>query len=146
MGHFITYFSAIFFVAYMTIAFVYPSVRTYRETGVNPITFGKEDNAHDFIGKWFKIILGLIPVVIVCNSVGEGAYQWLLPARYLEIPEMQFTGVVLCILSLIWTAIAQYHMGTAWRIGIDNKHKTGLVTFGLFKLSRNPIFLGMLFT
>ena len=36
-------------------------------------------------------------------------------------------------------------MGTAWRIGIDER-PTELVANGLFALSRNPIFSGMIFT
>jgi protein-S-isoprenylcysteine O-methyltransferase Ste14 len=34
-------------------------------------------------------------------------------------------------------------MGKAWRIGIDRKNITELVTDGIFRRSRNPIFLGM---
>ena len=34
-------------------------------------------------------------------------------------------------------------MQKSWRIGIDEDVKTELVQTGLFKLSRNPIFLGM---
>jgi protein-S-isoprenylcysteine O-methyltransferase Ste14 len=34
-------------------------------------------------------------------------------------------------------------MGNAWRIGIDEKNETELVSNGLFLLSRNPIFLSM---
>ena len=49
-----------------------------------------------------------------------------------------------CSLALIWTAVAQWLMGTSWRIGIDEVHKTELRTSGLFSLSRNPVFLGML--
>jgi protein-S-isoprenylcysteine O-methyltransferase Ste14 len=33
-------------------------------------------------------------------------------------------------------------MGDSWRIGIDQEQKTSLVRHGVFKLSRNPIFLG----
>ena len=34
----------------MLVAFVIPTYRTYKQTGINPITFGKNDNAHDYIG------------------------------------------------------------------------------------------------
>lgn len=34
-------------------------------------------------------------------------------------------------------------MKNSWRIGIDNTMKTDLITHGLFRFSRNPIFLGM---
>ena len=37
-------------------------------------------------------------------------------------------------------------MGSSWRIGIDEKNKTRLVVGGVFKLSRNPIYLGVIIT
>ena len=35
-------------------------------------------------------------------------------------------------------------MADAWRIGIDTKNDTELVATGLFSMSRNPIFLGII--
>jgi protein-S-isoprenylcysteine O-methyltransferase Ste14 len=43
------------------------------------------------------------------------------------------------------TVIAQFQMGAAWRIGIDNR-PNDLVTAGLFGVCRNPIFSGMILT
>jgi protein-S-isoprenylcysteine O-methyltransferase Ste14 len=59
---------------------------------------------------------------------------------------MQWAGVGLLGLSLIWTVIAQYQMGESWRIGIDQDHTTALIHRGLFRISRNPIFVGMITT
>ena len=55
-------------------------------------------------------------------------------------------GIAILFLALVWIAVAQYQMSNSWRIGIDEKHKTDLVTGGIFSISRNPIFLGMLTT
>jgi len=41
------------------------------------------------------------------------------------------------------TLVAQRHMGASWRVGIDDR-PTDLVTTGLFRHVRNPIFAGML--
>ena len=35
-------------------------------------------------------------------------------------------------------------MANEWRIGIDNENKVNLITKGLFGISRNPIFLGVI--
>jgi protein-S-isoprenylcysteine O-methyltransferase Ste14 len=35
-------------------------------------------------------------------------------------------------------------MAKSWRIGINYEEKTELVTNGVFKFSRNPVFLGIL--
>ena len=54
------------------------------------------------------------------------------------------TGVAVCALAVTITMLSQYQMGDAWRIGVDASEKNPLVTEGMFKLSRNPIYSGML--
>lgn len=49
-----------------------------------------------------------------------------------------FTGSVLLI------AIAQIQMGGSWRIGVPSDGPGPLVAHGLFRWSRNPIFVGMI--
>ena len=53
-------------------------------------------------------------------------------------------GVAVCALAVAITMPSQYQMGDAWRIGVDASEKNPLVTEGMFKLSRNPIYSGML--
>ncbi len=130
----------------MLTAFVWPTYRTFKRTGINPLTFGNSDNAHDFVGKWFKIIIMFIPVNIILFWLGKDWYSFTLPAWFLDYQWSRMIGVTLCIISLTWTSIAQYQMGVSWRIGIDEKNKAPLVKIGLFSVSRNPIFLGMVFT
>jgi len=144
MGLLVKYFTAIFFVGYYLIVFVWPTIRTYWQTGINPVTFGTSDTAHDFIGRWFKVLLAFIPFTIGALWINGRLYQYFLPAHFLQDPVLQWCGMALCALSLVWTAIAQWHMGRSWRIGIDEQHRTELRTAGLFALSRNPIFLGLI--
>jgi protein-S-isoprenylcysteine O-methyltransferase Ste14 len=69
---------------------------------------------------------------------------YLVPILYLETQVIKIIGLILLHLSLFWTIAAQFQMQKSWRIGIDEVHKTDLVQEGIFQLSRNPIFLGML--
>ena len=71
-------------------------------------------------------------------------YDYFLPIKPLEISSIKIAGIVLLVISLAWTIIAQYHMRNSWRIGIDTETKTDLITNGLFSISRNPIFFGMI--
>lgn len=142
----IKWFLPVYFVIYLLVAFVLPSWRVYKQTGIKPVTFSDSENAHDYIGRMFRVIIRLTVLVIAIFIISPSAYSYSLPAFYLEVPAIQWMGVVLCILSLIWTSIAQTQMSTSWRIGIDEHHKTELKQHGLFSVSRNPIFLGMLVT
>lgn len=54
------------------------------------------------------------------------------------------TGTLLCTLGIITTIISQYQMGAEWRIGVDEKEKTALVTHGLYSYVRNPIYSGVI--
>ncbi len=146
MNEWLPFYLPVFILAYLLISFVVPSVRVYRQTGINPVTFGKSDSAHDYIGAIMKIITGLLVLVVILYAFLPAWYDWLVPIPYLERDEIKWTGLIIAHLALIWIVIAQQQMKNSWRIGIDEENSTGLVTSGLFAYSRNPIFLGMLFS
>lgn len=52
-------------------------------------------------------------------------------------------GYIFYSLGLITVLVSQYQMGTAWRIGVNADEKTELVTQGMFKHVRNPIYTGL---
>ena len=140
------YFVPVFLLVYCAVAFVLPTYRVWKRTGVNPVTFRGEDNAHDYIGKLFKIVMVGLSVVIIIPAFVPDVYPYLLPVAWLENQSIKYIGIVLLLLSLLWTVLAQIQMGNSWRIGIDEEKKTELVQTGVFRFSRNPIFLGMIFT
>jgi len=57
---------------------------------------------------------------------------------------MTFLGWAFIACGMAAVLVAQVQMGASWRIGIDAKERTELVTGGLFRWVRNPIFSGML--
>jgi protein-S-isoprenylcysteine O-methyltransferase Ste14 len=143
-GTMLQWYLPFFLLIYLLVTFVLPSWRVYKKTGINPMTFGKDDNAHDFIGRWMKGITALLAAVILLFSFVPGWYSYLLPFWYLEHTGFKITGLTVIHLSLGWIMLAQYQMNNSWRIGIDQQHPTELVTTGLFRISRNPVFVGML--
>jgi len=140
------YFLFVWLLVYFAVAFVLPSYRVWKRTGVNPVTFRGADNAHDYIGKLFKIVMLGLTLVVILYAFAPNYYPFTLPIVWLENQIIQTVGIGLLLISLGWTVLAQIQMGNSWRIGIDEEKKTALVQSGLFRCSRNPIFLGMIVT
>jgi len=140
------YFLPTYLLVYVTVAFVWRSYVVWKKTRTNPVVFKRSDNAHDFIGRVFTLLFAVVVVVVLVHSFLPGAYQYLLPIPWLERSWISWTGVILLIASLVWLVLAQVQMGESWRIGIDSERKTQLVQAGVFNISRNPIFLGMMVT
>jgi len=137
------YLLPVYLIAYLGLAFFWRSFLVWRRTGVNPYVLGKTDNAHDFAGMLFRLTLIAIVAVVILHAVSSQAYQYLTPILWLERQALQHAGLFLLAASFIWTLFAQAQMGNSWRIGIDANTKTALITHGIFRWSRNPIFLGM---
>ena len=140
------YFLPVYLFIYVIAAFVWRSYLVWRKTGVNPVTFKGSDDAHDFVGRVFKLVFVLVVFTVFVYSVFPAAYHYTLPIWWLEHRWLRWTGVVLLLLSLAWIVAAQAQMGLSWRIGIDTEHRTPLVNTAVFGISRNPIFLGMIVT
>ena len=84
-------------------------------------------------------------MAIIYEFIPDG-YQYLIPIHWFERLWIKTTGIVLLLISLAWTILAQAQMGDSWRIGIDTEHHTKLVHTGVFRRSRNPIYLGLIVT
>jgi protein-S-isoprenylcysteine O-methyltransferase Ste14 len=54
----------------------------------------------------------------------------------------QAMGGTLLFGGTLFMAAAQLGMGQSWRIGIDPSARPGLVTHGIYRYSRNPIYVG----
>lgn len=146
MAQFIRFFLPWFFTAYILICVVMRTLWVWKNSGVFPIVLGNSDSVYDFIGRVLKISLGLSVVVVVAYTWFPSFYDHLGVISILETGGLRAIGLVLLLASFVWTTVAQMNMGDSLRIGIDFKSKTDLATGGLFKVSRNPIFVGMLAT
>jgi protein-S-isoprenylcysteine O-methyltransferase Ste14 len=66
------------------------------------------------------------------------------PIAALNRGAVHATGVVLFGLGLTGVVVGQTTMGSSWRIGLDPRERTALVTGGPFSLVRNPIFSSLI--
>ncbi|MCG3121158.1 MAG: hypothetical protein ALAOOOJD_04149 [bacterium] len=143
METFLRYLLPIYLSAYLALAFLWRSFLVWKSTGVNPYVLGKTESAHDFVGTLFRLTIVAIVAVVILHTVSNHAYRYLTPILWLDRPMLKFAGLFLLAVSFIWVLLAQAQMGNSWRIGIDVKTQTPLITHGVFGISRNPIFLSM---
>ena len=140
------YYLLAFFFAYAVLTMLLPRWRMKRATGQEVFVVPRDDSAQGFIGRMFKLLFGLAFVVLAVHAFAPQWEPYLLPADFLRSEKMLWIGLVLLHGSLVLVLVAQAQMARSWRVGFDEKAKTELVTSGLFRYSRNPVFVGMLLT
>jgi protein-S-isoprenylcysteine O-methyltransferase Ste14 len=86
-------------------------------------------------------LLLLLPMILMVDAItwGVGARSTLV----LTAPWNR-TGATLVVVGTVVLVRAQSDLGASWRIGIDRSTRPGLVVGGIYKMSRNPIYLGLL--
>lgn len=134
--------SLIFIYVFQVVAgFIWPSYRVWKRTRRNPYVLSKDDGVEGVVANWFRTVLVLVG--IFC------ALPWLDP-KFLngmgintEMVMMRRFGFGLLGASLILMFVAQWTMRDSWRIGLDHRMESPLVTRGIFAFSRNPVFLAM---
>lgn len=142
MELFIKIFLPVFFVLFFGISFVAKTIIVARRIRKNPLVLHQDKSAYALVGNHFKLCLaGIFVYVILFTFLSESSF---LPVSFLVVELFKFVGLTLMLLDLVWTIVSQNQMRDSWKIGIDNDMKTELVTSGLFSVSRNPVFLGMI--
>jgi len=55
---------------------------------------------------------------------------------------IKYFGVIISVLGVALTFVAQCQMGKSWRVGVNEEEKTELIKHGLYAHVRNPIYTG----
>ncbi|MCG8312670.1 MAG: isoprenylcysteine carboxylmethyltransferase family protein [Pseudomonadales bacterium] len=145
MEQLITYFLIVYFVAFFGISVVWRNYVVSRKTGVNAFKLNQETGVESITGVYFKYLPLVSILVFLLYALLPGIYTRIGPIELLNYSVIQWAGMGLMVIALIWVTVAQSQMGASWRIGIDHENKTEFIKKGLFKYSRNPIFVGVIF-
>ncbi|MGU3375113.1 methyltransferase family protein [Chryseobacterium sp. M5A1_1a] len=143
MTDFIRFFIPLYFILFFLVSFIGISFTVARRIGKNPNVLPKDDSAYGLIGRYFKLTLFFLFIYTILLLLFPNMIWQTFRINFLDNNIFLYSGLILMIIALIWVFTAQWQMKDSWRIGIDNDTKTELITQGLFRFSRNPIFLGM---
>lgn len=97
-------------------------------------------------GRWKSQLAGALSIAgaaamaATAAAVRAGA---LAPLAALDAPGWRIAGGALMAAGTVLTLAAQLQMADAWRIGVRDGEVTRLVTGGLFRRVRNPIYSGI---
>jgi protein-S-isoprenylcysteine O-methyltransferase Ste14 len=121
---------------YVALATARPLVRTRRSTGSWQLRV--TPGSGRLVEVLFVLANGLVVLAPILDLTGA-----LHRVSAVEGPVAAGVGVTLVAAALPLIVWAQDTMGASWRIGVDPKERTDLVTAGPFRFVRNPIYTGM---
>ena len=129
-------------VLFLLICLVWRSWLQYRRYGTTGIVLSRTKKRGEIIRD--LLFMGLFAALILQTIVFLLVPQWL---AGLAIPFLStlpsYLGLGVFAMGFALMVAAQLGMGSSWRIGIDETAAPGLVTGGLYRLCRNPIYLGL---
>jgi protein-S-isoprenylcysteine O-methyltransferase Ste14 len=115
-------------------------VMRWRE-GINPITLAAGKAGLRRLAEAFLPVgLGAFVAAIALASFDIGLVSPL-DDSVVDHVVARTAGAVLVAMGIFLFALALASFGASWRVGIDEEHPGGLVTGGIFRFTRNPIFV-----
>jgi protein-S-isoprenylcysteine O-methyltransferase Ste14 len=131
-------------LAVLILVFVGRSAYLRFGRNINPFALGVgKRGVRRVVEVGFLVIFALWASEILATSL---TLDWrIFPAplhwRLLDAAPLQIAGVALVVAGCAIFILALVSFGASWRVGIDANTPGGLVTTGMFALSRNPIFV-----
>lgn len=115
-----------------------------RRHGTSPEVMSLSSSALQRYMDGFSVFLKIFVVIILLAHSSPFRFQGLLDrVGFISYWKIDLLGFYIGLAGLGLCLYAQVKMGQSWRVGLDEKKKTPLVTSGLYGLVRNPTYLGL---
>jgi protein-S-isoprenylcysteine O-methyltransferase Ste14 len=93
------------------------------------------------VGFLFGFVAWVLEIIASALQTGWRVFPGPLQWQVVDSMPLKIAGAILVVAGIAVFALALISFGISWRVGIDEKAPGGLVTTGMFAVSRNPIFL-----
>lgn len=134
-----------FLAGYFTSVAVFYAVRLlWRKTPGNLVFMGRPGSTHWYGHATFRVFRVLIWGVCVWRAFSPAADRYLGVFTFWQDPWIEVTAAIMLICGFALALLGHRQLGRDWRSGIDPDGPSQLVTAGLYSLSRNPMYLGVL--
>ena len=115
-----------------------------RKTGRDPEVMG---DSSDALQRYFflttKVLSIFATALIFAHGAGLKDVWGFRRLAELDIFPWDHIGFAIGAFGLSICLLAQWTMGSSWRVGIDQRQTSALVTTGIFNFVRNPTYLGL---
>lgn len=101
-----------------------------RKTGDRPWAFASAKGVQRIAGSSFAFSVAALIAAAVLAPVSDTGWT--------------ITAAIIAIVGAAIVVVAQVQMGRAWRVGVREGDAPLFISHGLFRYSRNPIFVGMM--
>lgn len=115
-----------------------------RDHKVKAFSFGRHAELQSVAKRNWKIAVALALIFAASAWLAPGWEALLGRPDWAGLAPLRWTSAVMFMGSALLIAAAQIQMGASWRIGVPEDGPGPLVAHGLFRWSRNPIFVGMI--
>lgn len=132
-----------YMIIFTSVAVLWRVYRVWRMSGVNALTSAPSEGISKIVSRYFRVTFGMLVVTSIIPLLPQSIQHQFAPFTSVESPIVAAVGWVILLVILVLVVVAQVQMGEAWRIAVDPSQQSKLVADGIFRFSRNPIFVGM---
>lgn len=113
-------------------------------TGINPIVIGRGSEGGWRVAELIglaALVLWIIEALLHATHSRFDLFPQIIELAILHTQPVKIGGAIVAAVGLIVFILAFFSFGDSWRIGIDRKTPSTLVTGGIFSITRNPIYV-----
>ncbi len=119
-------------------------INQIKHSGIDPkVIAASTSNVQKYMNQLTKTLMAYTLIIVVLHSLPIQFGSLFSRVEAMSSVLFDIVGYLTGLAGLSICLYAQVKMGSSWRVGIDEKIKTDLITTGLYKYIRNPTYLGL---